>query len=227
MLKSKSTPRTDVKLTLVQILFTNWAANKAMTKMYRTFLGLALCCITLVSYGQNDSAQKNTFKLVRFEMNAGYGSNHLTGTAVLPFAFKSGVDSKDIENSSTFIFNRNCNPARLIIYHNFSYNEHIWTKWITISWGLELISTRIKRCRSIVGQGWAQSENWRGDTSAPHQDRNIHGPWYEIRLETWGEMQPSSHSSILWFCGAQTSSIHFWWHTDLRLHSSLREEESW
>ena len=92
--------------------------------MYRTFLGLALCCITLVSYGQNDSAQKNTFKLVRFEMNAGYGSNHLTGTAVLPFAFKSGVDSKDIENSSTFIFNRNRTGTASHIETKFEAGKH-------------------------------------------------------------------------------------------------------
>lgn len=68
--------------------------------------------------------KKNTFKLVRFEMNAGYGSNHLTGTAVLPFAFKSGVDSKDIENSSTFIFNRNRTGTASHIETKFEAGKH-------------------------------------------------------------------------------------------------------
>jgi len=76
------------------------------------------------AFGQKDSVEKKALlKITRFEMEAGYGSNHFTGTTILPFAFKSSIDNDDIEKSGKLLFNQNRTGAQSHISAQVKYGK--------------------------------------------------------------------------------------------------------
>lgn len=95
-----------------------------MRKTASSFLFVFLFLFAISARSQNDSTQKNNLKLMRFEMNASFGSNHITGTTALPFAFKSSVGSDDIDKSSQLIFNGNRSGTQSHIEAQFKAGKH-------------------------------------------------------------------------------------------------------
>ena len=63
-------------------------------------------------------------ELTRIELSNGYASNHLTGMTALPFAFRSNINTDDIDNSSQLLFKQNRIGATSHISLNFKINKH-------------------------------------------------------------------------------------------------------
>ena len=107
----------------MQILFMKWVLKTNCSKLKNILLSALFISCSFVN-AQVDSISKEKIKFTRFEMETGYGSNHLTGTTALPFAFKSAISNEDIENSSTLLFNTNRTGSESHILAHFEVSKH-------------------------------------------------------------------------------------------------------
>lgn len=90
----------------------------------KNLLFIALLSSVKFGVAQTDSTKQIKIAVTRLEMETGYGSNHLTGTTALPFAFKTSINNERIDQSSVLLLNSNRTGAESHILAHIEANKH-------------------------------------------------------------------------------------------------------